>query len=566
MPANQSPATLDPFVDVKGPEGHQTDDRRTKASLSEHSGLDKDLPYPFAYAETSPMEQPLAMAHKDDENTQIGDVSKATDKWRVATPLGGARSTPDSRSAIPVAIRRRSVTGMVDTLERGASKSPASGANIPYKPYASGSRIPITKRSVSESEATQGRTKELVHPLSDSSSSVDSWDFGSDDEVKPVRTIFTGEYRTRPRLSSAAKMANDSARSPSSITQRSSPARIRYVDLPEPSGAASQQPNPQSTTSASQNTQSSNESTPKPRNFSRPQITFEMLTKDPKISAQGTRKPTEATTPPSTEQSTPVAPIATIPEQSVFRHISGSPSSPHPPRKSSLGAMTNLPTLAKPSSPLPGLSDAGARKVTFDDIVPGGPERAKSPSRGSRVLGGFRSMFKAKGKKEDAYPSASARQTPPSAPSPGRGSVRSMDTLVQPTGAPDPRVRRVQSALTSTGSPQHPRAYRRSGMTVSPGGPRSVRPAQADGKGVEGARACIDKVCARARDETTAGRRKQFLQLALSLQQQLSDYQAGEREAAEAEEQARKKEEKKEEAGAVLREQLAQAQAQLNQQ
>lgn len=312
-------------------------------------------------------------------------------------------------------------------------------------------------------------------------------------------------------------MTNDSARSPSSITQRSSAARIRYVDLPEPSGATSQQPIPESTTPVSQNTQSSSDSTPKPRNFSRPQITFEMLTKNPRTIAQGTCKPTEATTPPSTEQSTSVAPIATIPEQSVFRHISGSSPSPHPPRKSSLGAMTNLPTLAEPSSPLPGPSDTGARKVTFDDIVPGGPERAKSPSRGSRVLGGFRSMFKTKGKEDKVYPSASARQTPPSAPSPGRGSVRSMDTLVQPTGAPDPRIRRVQSALTSTGSPQHPRAYRRSGMTFSPGGPRSVRPAQADGKGVEGARACIYKVCARARDETTAGRREQFLQVRFPL-------------------------------------------------
>ena len=476
-------------------------------------------------------EHPLAMTHKEDgtdsyalslcnnstkrgtEETKTGDVSKATDKWRVATPLGGAQSTPDSRSSIPVAVRRRSPAGMVDTFERGASKSPASGASIPYRPYASGSRIPITKRSVSESEATQGRTRELVHPLSDSSSLVGSWDFGSDDEVKPVRTIFTGEYRTRPRLSSAAKMTNDSARSPSSITQRSSPARIRYVDLPGSSGAASQHSNPQSTTPVSQNTQSSTESTPKPRNFSRPQITFEMLTKEPKSSAQDTRKPAEATTLPSTEQSTPLAPIPTIPEQSVFRHISGSGSSPHPPRKSSLGAMANLSTSVEPSSPVPNPSDSGVRKVTFDDIVPGGPERAKSPSKGSRVLGGFRSIFKTKSKKDDVYPSASARQTPPSAPSPGRGSVRSMDTFVQPTGALDPRVRRVQSALTSTGSPQHPRAYRRSGMTVSPGAPRSVRLAQADGKGVEDARACIDMMCARARDETAAGKREQFLQV-----------------------------------------------------
>lgn len=34
MPANQSPATLDPFVDVKGPEGHQIDGRRNPVSLS----------------------------------------------------------------------------------------------------------------------------------------------------------------------------------------------------------------------------------------------------------------------------------------------------------------------------------------------------------------------------------------------------------------------------------------------------------------------------------------------------------------------------------------------------
>ena len=34
MFANQSPATLDPFVDVKDPEGHQTESRHTKASLS----------------------------------------------------------------------------------------------------------------------------------------------------------------------------------------------------------------------------------------------------------------------------------------------------------------------------------------------------------------------------------------------------------------------------------------------------------------------------------------------------------------------------------------------------
>ena len=54
--------------------------------------------------------------------------------------------------------------------------------------------------------------------------------------------------------------------------------------------------------------------------------------------------------------------------------------------------------------------------------------------------------------------------------------------------------------------------------------------------------------------------------MALSLQQQLGDYQAAEREAAEAEGQAKRKEEKKEEAGAALREQLVQAQVQLNQQ
>ena len=54
--------------------------------------------------------------------------------------------------------------------------------------------------------------------------------------------------------------------------------------------------------------------------------------------------------------------------------------------------------------------------------------------------------------------------------------------------------------------------------------------------------------------------------MALSLQQQLGDYQAAEREAAEAEGQAKRKEERKEEAGAALREQLVQAQVQLNQQ
>ncbi|KAE8350131.1 hypothetical protein BDV28DRAFT_47119 [Aspergillus coremiiformis] len=77
-------------------------------------------------------------------------------------------------------------------------------------------------------------------------------------------------------------------------------------------------------------------------------------------------------------------------------------------------------------------------------------------------------------------------------------------------------------------------------------------------------RLCVDQLCIKARDEDSPDKRERYLRMALSLQQQISDYKSLEKEVAEAEASASKKRTDKCLAESILFESYAQFRAQMD--
>ncbi|KAL2822313.1 hypothetical protein BDW59DRAFT_180877 [Aspergillus cavernicola] len=519
------------------------------------------------------------------------------------------------------------------------------------------------------------------------------------------------------------------------VTQRTNPSMVRYLDklLPgTPKGVNSPKGTPtvsKGTPDSKTSVGSGQESTPPARNFCRPQVSLDSIQRRdisgkemsmsrkpinrpslgrlfspssrslhldveplvPKIPDQycsgqktDTRQVSNRTTEsetsaqitpePDNTPSKPSLEITPMPGTVIKR----SPIDPHPPRSSSLRALTDFPEnseLEQGPTVTTRVSSKGAtnlkRNVTFNDFVPLGSikeqesgDRTRPPeSRSTQLLGSFRNIFKSRGgaadkdrtekenevqefvdenqapsgeqgineanlfrndsaknletkpkyprlsggvswnkssrnpKTADESPATPTSSVPRLLAPPSRLPESSLPSFARPTKStrtkatfglkgqgsitPDTHPRRPHVRTASTGSPQRlNRGSRRttggllmiSGQkkTISspifvekgvlgPGGPTGLVP-----KNVDEVRSCLETLCKKVGEATTPLERDRHIRLALSLQQQLGNYQSVERAALEVEALAKEKRLEKKIAEDSLDTSLAEAQAQLD--
>ncbi|CEN62495.1 hypothetical protein ASPCAL09129 [Aspergillus calidoustus] len=383
----------------------------------------------------------------------------------------GTRCTPELRSSIPVSVQRRSVEQLRVNLQGKQSES-SSGIRMVEKPRGPRPRPVAEQASLVTSESAQGVDQaQISTPTSISSSSASSWDFGDEGDVPERPTnVFTGEYRTRilnvpgnqatgPTLRIATSADNiilgGTLRDPPNyaVTQRTNPSKVRYFDklLPSTPKVFSSSPKgntPASDTKKSVGGSSKKQSTQVARDLrgatdisgkemsisrkpvSKPSLSnlFSPSSKSPRIGEEHLvpKIPDEYCTDMTKNNLQPATPakIASEPEatpasaetkitQTPVTAIKTGTSQSHPPRTSSLRALSEF-----PNNPAQGQCHASAaeappkaatnlrRNVTFNDFVSLTFEKEKIPaegiktripeSRSTHLLGSFRNIFKSR--------------------------------------------------------------------------------------------------------------------------------------------------------------------------
>lgn len=245
----------------------------------------------------SPETQTLSRNNDDSIGSRIPRIT--------APKLAGISSTVKglrSGSSIPVAIHRRSAEQLGASMQDTQHEPSPKGIRLVEKPR--GPRPPpMDQAPILTSESTEGTGLKFAETSSSASvSSSDTWDFPDigDPERPPV--AFTGEYRERvlgplgnqtrgPTLritSSAERVIMGNAKqepSSSSATQNSSPSLLQRLGKLTPNTPKNSKI-PRDVTPGSKGTQGSKisigsgkESTPVSRNFCRPQISMESISK-----------------------------------------------------------------------------------------------------------------------------------------------------------------------------------------------------------------------------------------------------------------------------------------------
>ncbi|GAB1208686.1 hypothetical protein APSETT445_007437 [Aspergillus pseudonomiae] len=247
---------------------------------------------------------------------------------------------------------------------------------------------------------------------------------------------------------------------------------------------------------------------------------------------------------------------------------------------------------------------------TFDDIVSQSPSHNMTPqsaripdSRSSRMLDGFRNIFKHrstmdKDKKgpnegsglafEDPNTSSAKLTTSPEYSKLDSGRTGLKASAKHPKSSEGP-TRRTHTVAATTGSPQRTSRPSKGTEAVMSPMPKQTNPSHVAGltkpdtttsqtkapqiersassslsKTLDGIRSCVEQLCNKARDESTPSKRERNLRMALSLQQQVSDYNSIEKEVAEAEAWVSKKRAEKCLAENILLESHSQIRAQMN--
>ncbi|KAL5338489.1 hypothetical protein BJX70DRAFT_199859 [Aspergillus crustosus] len=704
-----------------------------------HSSQDDDQSGDTAISPDSHKSPKSQLSPKENDDPLSSRIPRGIGLKQAAnsSAVKGVRVAPEPRSSIPVAIRRRSAEQLGPFLQVKQSESSPGGIRLVEKPRGPRPRPPVDAASpaVASPEKEIEENSEPV-PLSSSSSSIGSWDFSDIDDLERPETVFTGEYRVRSlavpgqqgagptlRIASTAERiimgGAPKERSSSDDTSKASPSMMRYLSKLSPSTPKNTK-SPKSTTPGSKSSQDSTQVT---RNFCRPQISYDSIPKrdisgkEMSISRKPVNRPSLSSLfspgSKSLQEDKPVVPRipdqyfqeilsldskikeeASTPEKALTE-VEGTPliagsnmkptpetaikcstMHPHPPRTSSLQALSDYPEdpdSTQDPAVMAGKSLKGAanlrRNVTFNDFVPltpgtgriiQGPDRSRLPeSRSNLLLGGFRSIFKSRGaldkeriKKEESaildtsneneapmkeqgsvekslaqtdsetsskskskhtrLPSAvswtkssrnpkSVAESPttptPSLPRllapPKRISDANIPSFARPMKStrtkagvkglvsitPDAHPRRAHVRTASTGSPQRRSAKRSPGRLLMLGAQRKANrsPVSVSGKtptptavsgdyvpkNLDAFHSCLDTLCNRIGEATAPLGRDRHIRLALSLQQQLGNYQSIEKIASEAQALAKEKSLERNVAEEALNTTLAEVEAQL---
>ncbi|KAB8255690.1 hypothetical protein BDV32DRAFT_141802 [Aspergillus pseudonomiae] len=153
-----------------------------------------------------------------------------------------------------------------------------------------------------------------------------------------------------------------------------------------------------------------------------------------------------------------------------------------------------------------------------------------------------------------------------------QGPARRTHTVAATTGSPQRTSRpskgteAVMSPMPKQTNPSHVAGLTKPDTTTSQTkAPQIERSASSSlSKTLDGIRSCVEQLCNKARDESTPSKRERNLRMALSLQQQVSDYNSIEKEVAEAEAWVSKKRAEKCLAENILLESYSQIRAQMN--
>ncbi|KAI9373095.1 hypothetical protein BJX61DRAFT_403181 [Aspergillus egyptiacus] len=646
-----------------------------------------------------------------------------------------ARGAPELRSSIPTAAHRHSAEQLPTAVSVKQNETPASGIRVNEKPRGPRPRPCEEQGSEAVFEPLKGTepTADLAPPP-DSSSSVSSWDFGDGEEPERPATVFTGEYRSRtfkipgrstpgPTLRVASSAENlimgkeGQEQCEDTASRKTIPVKIKEKLFPG---------TPKDRTPDSK---SSIGNTPIARNLCRPQASLDSISrrdfsgKEMSISRKPVGKPslTSLFSPVSRSQSEEAPVVPRIPDQyfpSPGSKVSGVSSKaagsvtpgnvkatpeqkstpcnqesettpapetvvkgvtihPHPPRTSSLRALSEFPSSQELEhdpevAPWeePSKSGTGLRRnVTFSDFVPldtvqepvfQSDDKPKLPeSKSNHFLGGFRNIFKSRSgatekehsRKEDIQVSEHTKENyaisdkqdtkkanpvhntlakssktktrlsagvgwgkasrnpksadkSPATPTPAfprllapphQDPESDFPSFARPTkstrtkatsgtrslSTPDAHSRRPHVRTASTGSPlrvnQGSKRTAGSLLALSSQDKSDDLPVSlsdkavmtvdglTDGvpKNVEAVRRCLETLCEKVGEAATPQERDRHIRLALTLQQQLGDYQSVEKVALEVEALAKEKRMDRKVAEDLLNTTLAEVQAQL---
>lgn len=380
-----------------------------------------------------------AQGKLDDSKSRI---SRSYGKKSYPGLTKGVRATPEHRSSIPVAVRKPSA-GSGETSPTDSNEGFAGGIRVLDKPSG--------PRHRSADEHHRSPTPEPIKEV-DPESTASSWDLDdSEDEMPKPPTGFTGENRTRlsdrlkksshgPTLKIAESadriiMGTDDRFTSSIVTQRSSPARIKYVKEVK-SDSPKDQNTPEDKSGPAQK-----EQLPVP--FCRSKISLENLPKrdisnrELAVARKPLNRPSftnifapsveslrEEQTPPvpkvvvskdgTLQTSSSLAEMKTVDSatqtpDSIHQHSGGSAGSvlkpmnkmmgplwshPPPPRTSSLQAVTSSNVEVGPEAP----EGMPAKEHKEENLRLQQVERSRIPdSKSNRMLDSFRNIFKHKG-------------------------------------------------------------------------------------------------------------------------------------------------------------------------
>lgn len=481
---------------------------------------------------------------------------------RIAAPKQAAHSSAANGlrfgSSIPVAVPRRSTEQLgVCTREAPYEPSP-KGIRLLEKPCGPRPCPTDQESSLMSESASRTDPKDAETSSSVSVSSSDTWDFKdiSDTERPPV--AFTGEYRTRaqgPRgnqtrgptlriTSSAEKVIMGSS---SSIAQKSSSSFFQRLGNLTPNTPKNSK-NPRDATPGSRGTQGSKisldsgkESTPASRNFCRPQISMESISKrdisgkelsisrnplnksslsslfspsskslhsdeepmvpkipDQYISCQElsvrkvSNKSVELQTPGKATPETKSTPSNLELKATPETVIKAGTVCSHPPRSSSLKALSDFPDVSGSEQNPAGTASKSSkvatnlrRNVTFNDITPLASsegqfsqnldKRRLPDSKSNHLLGSFRNIFKSRGGAE-APAIVNENKAPGSVKATAKENLNSSDS--EKTAKP-PRTKyatRLSSGVGWNRSGRNNRTRAESPSTPTPSIPRLLAP------------------------------------------------------------------------------------------
>ncbi|KAE8387324.1 hypothetical protein BDV23DRAFT_174789 [Aspergillus alliaceus] len=613
-----------------------------------------------------------------------GPATQRQGQELVLTSRRGGRPTSEQRSSIPIPVRSPQRLGSrSNALGEGFS----GGIRVVEKPRGPRPPIQAVQKEITASSSVERAPSQAEETNTSSSPLLGDWEFR--EMPKRPTDVYTGEYRIRPILRIAASaekmiMGHDSPGSTYAVTQRSNPAVVQYPDTPK--RGLNRDPKKFGDTSgapgSSQPNGSTGEDAPVAGPSNRSQISLETLPKGDTNGRQFSipRKPVNSPSLsslfvpcPESMQPAPSMPKLPGPYEAIMKRRTASGSvtpteiaspqaetfeqspgtsdsevtiKPQPKQTVALQAMSDFSTQDEPTSRPVSSTTLHSSNVSRSvenpasrDIVSRRPSHNLTPqsaripdSRSTRMLGGFRNIFKhrstvEKGKrtsdivpglafkdpesssakliKSPEYskldpgstgfragakypklseswnknlrlPRPSSRRPTISAPipiSPGDGNIPSFarPTMATRTRAvtspreqkpttPHCPAHRIHTVTATTGSPQRVSCPSTGTQAHIPSVPKktilphSVELTKLDtitskrqspqiessasdslSETLNEIRLCVEHLCNKARDEKAADKREWSLRMALSLQQQISDYNTTERESAEAE-------------------------------